>query len=90
MTAWLFIKGLTRFIPAKAAMYAALAAVGAAVVAWLRRDAVKDDRAKHEIADLKGEILANELEQEAQDNAENKTDAELIASNTRGGSDNSL
>ena len=83
MAIWLFLKGLTRFIPKKVAMYAALAAAGAGIVAWLRKDAVKDDRAEHEIADLQGEILANELEEKAENDAEKKSDADLIADNTR-------
>ena len=81
---WLFIKGLSRFIPAKAAMYAALAAAGAGVVAWLRRDAVKDDRKDQEVAYLTGKLKANELESEAEHAAGNKSDADLIAANSRG------
>ena len=79
-----FILGLKRFIPAKAAMYAALAAAGAGVVAWLRRDAVKDDRKDQEVAYLTGKLKANKLESEAENAADKKSDADLISGNSRG------
>lgn len=70
-------------------MYAAIAAAGAGVVAWLRADAVKDAERDQENADLKGEIIANELESEAEHAAGNKSDADLISGNSRGMRDDS-
>jgi hypothetical protein len=81
---WFFLKGLGRFIPAKAAMWAGLAAIGSGALVWLRRDAVKDDRARNEVAYLSGKIKANEMEVEAENEAEQKSNADLIASNSRG------
>lgn len=80
-----FILGLKRFIPAKAAMYAALAAAGAGVIAWLRKDAVEDDRKNQEVAYLSGKLKANELESEAEHAAGEKSDDDLISGNSRGG-----
>lgn len=39
-------------IPSKAWLYGAIAAIGAAIVAWLRLDAVRDDRRKRKQEDI--------------------------------------
>lgn len=84
MPVWLFIKGLSRFIPAKAAMWGAIVTAAGAVALWLRKDAVKDDRKNQEVAYLSGKLKANELESEAEHAAGKKSDADLIADNSRG------
>ena len=44
---------LWRLIPSKAAIYAVLAALGAALMAWLRHDARRDQRRDAQIEDYK-------------------------------------
>lgn len=56
---------LRHLIPSKAAIYAALAALGAALMAWLRIDARRDQRRNAEIKDYEH---AEDIEARVSDN----------------------
>jgi len=74
---------MLRLIPSKAAIYAVLAALGAAFMAWLRIDARRDERRENERKVAQNRLDAIESKREIDRNVETQDDNALINRLTR-------
>lgn len=84
MIVWMFIKRIGGWFLGPIGKYAAMAIGALAAVKLVQKSGEDKANAEHEITGLKAQVLANELEEGAEDEAERKSDADLIASNSRG------
>lgn len=69
---------LRHLIPSKAAIYAALTALGAAFMAWLRIDARRDERRENEHKVAQSRLNAIQRKQEIDRDVETQDDSALI------------
>ena len=74
---------LRRLIPSKAAIYAVLAALGAAFMAWLRIDARRDERRENERRVTRRRLDAIKSKEEIDRDVETQDDSALIDRLTR-------
>jgi len=74
---------MLKFLPSKAAFYAVLAALGAAVMAWLRIDARRDERRENERKVAQSRLDAIQSKQEIDRDVETQDDSALIDRLTR-------
>ncbi|WP_420012231.1 hypothetical protein [Tateyamaria sp.] len=74
---------MLRLIPSKAAIYAVLAALGAAFMAWLRIDARRDERRENERKVAQNRLDAIESKREIDRDVETQDDNALINRLTR-------
>lgn len=81
---WFIIKRIAGWFLGPIGKYAAMAIGALAAVKLIQKSGENKADAKHEITGLKAQILANELEGEAEDEAERKSDADLIRDNSSG------
>ena len=74
---------MLRFLPSRAAVWAALSAVVVVLLAWLRNDAKNDQRRKTEALRSKARLDAIQSKQEIDRDVETQDDTALIDRLTR-------
>ena len=74
---------LWRLIPSKAALWAALSALGVLLLAWLRMDAKRDARRDTEVRQSKDRLKAIQNKKEIDRDVETQDDSALIERLTR-------
>ena len=84
MPVWFIIKRAGAWLLGPIGKYAMMALAALGAVAAIRKSGADANDAKHDIADLEAQIKVNELGEAAEDEAEQKSDADLIAANSRG------
>ena len=81
---WFVIKRIGGWFLGPIGKYATMALAALGAVAAIRKSGADAADAEHEIAGLQAQVRANELEGDAEDEAERKSDADLIKSNSLG------